>query len=54
MLNKQLSLRCFYEHKKHKTLFINTESYAQDFVYKHKIWCTDEHRWAHMSTYEHV
>ena len=37
MLNKQLSLRCFYEHKKHKTLFISTKSYAQDVVYKHKM-----------------
>ena len=36
-LNKQLSLRCFYEHKKHKTLFTSIKSYAQDAVYQHKM-----------------
>ena len=45
-LNKQLSLRCFYEHKKHKTLFISIKSYAQDGVYEHKI-TKDEHKMMH-------
>ena len=27
----------FYENKNHKSLFISTKSYAQDFVYKHKM-----------------
>ena len=46
-LNKQLSLRCFDEHKKHKTLFISTKSYAQDVVCEHKMMHIDvvyEHR----------
>ena len=49
MLNKQLSLRCFYGHKKHK---ISIKSYAQDVVYEHKMLFmnTDKHRWALMST----
>ena len=56
-LNKQLSLRCFYEHKKHKTLFMSTKSYAQDVVYMSTRWAQNgAHRcclWAQMSTDEH-
>ena len=36
-LNNQLSLKCFYEHKKNKMLFMSTKSYAQDVVYEHKM-----------------
>ena len=27
----------FYEHKKYKTLFMSTKSYAEDVVYEHKM-----------------
>ena len=49
----------FYEHKKHKTLFMSTKSYAQDVAYEHKMLFmsvgaqNDAHRcclWAQMST----
>ena len=51
-LNKQLSLRCFYEHKKHKTLFTSIKSYAQDAVYQHKMSFVSTRccLWAQMST----
>ena len=43
-LNKQLLLRCFYEHKKHKTLFIRTKSYVQDLLISTKWAQNDAHR----------